>query len=182
LGPDAALPGPEVLGKCLSSGNDPRLQKKAAFFLHALCCALMTVNDDGAPQKPTSDVAAKAGVYFAACGPALAALVLPASLPPPPPTGSAGSDSEVALGQAVDLRETALKCLVSLANAGAARELATSHGDAFTAARDRAVEAAKTTAAKAAASGGGEESDAADAAANAAAEGALWGELLKALA
>jgi len=181
LGPNATLPGPEVLGKCLESGNDPRLQKKAAFFLHALCCALVIVDDNGeAPPKPTADGAAKAGAYFAACGPALAALVLPSL---PPPSGSADGNSVVALGQAVDLRETALKCLVSLANAGAARGLAASYGDAFTSARDRAGVAAKATAAKvAAASGGSEDTDAADAAANAAAEEALWGELLKALA
>jgi hypothetical protein len=181
LGPNATLPGPEVLGKCLESGNDPRLQKKAAFFLHALCCALVIVDNDGnVPRKPTADGAAKAAAYFAACGPALAALVLPSL---PPPSGSADGNSVVALGQAVDLRETALKCLVSLANAGAARGLAASYGDAFTSARDRAGVAAKATAAKvAAASGGSEDTDAADAAANAAAEEALWGELLKALA
>jgi hypothetical protein len=207
LGPAAALPGPAVLGACLASGNDPRLQKKAAFFLHALCCTLASAAaaDDGAPQPASPAVAAaKAGAYFAACGHALAALVLPAlPLPPPPPSsaaapndrgGESGGDESAAAaaagvaaaaaaaaGQAVDLRETALKCLISLANAGAARPLAAAHGEAFVAARERAAVTAAALAVVAA-SGDASEGDAADAAANAAAEEALWSELVAALA
>jgi hypothetical protein len=79
------------------------------------------------------------------------------------------------------LRETALKCLISLANAGAARPLAAAHGEAFVAARERAAVTAAALAVVAA-SGDASEGDAADAAANAAAEEALWSELVAALA